>query len=87
MLVFDVSADAFLHHMVRNIVGCLVYVGKGKYPPDWLAEVLAGRERSLAAPTFAPDGLYLRRIQYEAKWGLPQIEDCEARTECSVQRF
>ena len=63
----------FLHHMVRNMVGCLVYVGKGKYPPAWLAEVLAGRERSLAAPTFAPDGLYLRRIQYEAKWGLPQM--------------
>lgn len=73
MLVFDVSADAFLHHMVRNIVGCLVYVGKGKYPPDWLAEVLASRQRSLAAPTFAPDGLYLRRIKYEAKWGLPQL--------------
>lgn len=75
MLVFDLSADAFLHHMVRNIIGCLVYVGKGKYQPDWLAEVLASRERSLAAPTFAPDGLYLRRIQYEAKWGLPQSED------------
>jgi tRNA pseudouridine38-40 synthase len=75
MLIFDVSADAFLHHMVRNMVGCLVYVGKGKYPPDWLAGVLASRERSLAAPTFAPDGLYLRRIQYEAKWGLPQSED------------
>jgi tRNA pseudouridine38-40 synthase len=75
MLIFDVSADAFLHHMVRNIVGCLVYVGKGKYPPAWLAEVLAGRERSFAAPTFAPDGLYLRRIQYEAKWGLPQMEN------------
>ncbi len=75
MLIFDVSADAFLHHMVRNMVGCLVYVGKGKYPPDWLADVLAGRERSLAAPTFAPDGLYLRRIKYEAKWGLPQIQD------------
>jgi tRNA pseudouridine38-40 synthase len=74
MLVFGVSADAFLHHMVRNIVGCLVYVGKGKYPPDWLAEVLAGRERSIAAPTFAPDGLYLRHIKYETKWGLPQIE-------------
>ncbi|MBI5625710.1 MAG: tRNA pseudouridine(38-40) synthase TruA [Nitrosomonadales bacterium] len=72
MLVFDLSADAFLHHMVRNIVGCLVYVGKGKYSPDWLAEILAGRERSLAAPTFSPDGLYLRRIKYEAKWGLPQ---------------
>ena len=75
MLIFDLSADAFLHHMVRNIVGCLVYVGKGKYPPDWLAEVLASRERSRAAPTFAPDGLYLRRIQYEGKWGLPQSED------------
>ncbi len=74
MLVFDVSADAFLHHMVRNIVGCLVYVGKGKYPPAWLGEVLAGRDRRLAAPTFAPDGLYLRHIQYEAKWGLPQLE-------------
>jgi tRNA pseudouridine38-40 synthase len=74
MLVFDLSADAFLHHMVRNIIGCLVYVGKGKYPPGWLAEVLAGCERSLAAPTFSPDGLYLRRIKYEAKWGLPQKE-------------
>jgi tRNA pseudouridine38-40 synthase len=75
MLIFDVSADAFLHHMVRNMVGCLVYVGKGKYPPDWLADVLDGRERSRAAPTFAPDGLYLRRIEYEAKWGLPQMEN------------
>jgi len=74
MLVFDFSADAFLHHMVRNIVGCLVYVGKGKYPPDWLSGVLASRERSLAAPTFAPDGLYLARIRYETKWGLPQQE-------------
>ncbi|OGT00861.1 MAG: tRNA pseudouridine(38-40) synthase TruA [Gallionellales bacterium RIFCSPLOWO2_12_FULL_59_22] len=75
MLVFDLDANAFLHHMVRNIVGCLVYVGKGKYPPGWLAEVLEGRERRLAAPTFAPDGLYLRRIQYEAKWNLPQMEN------------
>lgn len=75
MLVFDLNADAFLHHMVRNIVGCLAYVGKGKYPPEWLAEVLQSRERRLAAPTFAPDGLYLRHIQYEAKWGLPQVRD------------
>ncbi|HUV99767.1 MAG TPA: tRNA pseudouridine(38-40) synthase TruA [Gallionella sp.] len=75
MLIFDLSANAFLHHMVRNIVGCLVYVGKGKYPPAWLAEVLNGRERSLAAPTFAPDGLYLRHIVYDAKWGLPQAQD------------
>ena len=75
LLVFELSANAFLHHMVRNIVGCLVYVGKGKYPPHWLAEVLESRERRLAAPTFAPDGLYLRRIQYDAKWGLPQMEN------------
>jgi tRNA pseudouridine38-40 synthase len=75
ILVFDLSADAFLHHMVRNIIGCLVYVGKGKHPPSWLSEVLEGRERSLAAPTFAPDGLYLTRIRYEAKWGLPQEQD------------
>ena len=75
MLVFDVSASAFLHHMVRNLVGCLVYVGKGKYPPCWLEEVLLSRERRLAAPTFAPDGLYLRRIHYDAKWGLPQIQE------------
>ena len=75
MRVFDVSADAFLHHMVRNIVGCLVFVGKGKHPPGWLKDVLDSRERTSAAPTFAPDGLYLRRIQYETKWGLPQSED------------
>jgi len=81
MLIFDLNADAFLHHMVRNIIGCLVYVGKGKYSADWLTEVLGSRERSLAAPTFAPDGLYLRRIKYEAKWGLPQSEDRWQMTE------
>lgn len=74
MIVFELTANAFLHHMVRNIVGCLVYVGKGKHPPQWMKEVLAGRDRSLAAPTFAPDGLYLRHITYDAQWGLPQAE-------------
>ncbi len=73
LITLDLRADAFLHHMVRNIVGCLVYVGKGKHPPAWMREVLEGRERSKAAPTFAPDGLYLRHISYDAKWGLPQI--------------
>ncbi len=70
MIIFELTAGAFLHHMVRNIVGCLVYVGKGKYSPQWMQQVLQARERSLAAPTFAPDGLYLRRITYDAKWGL-----------------
>ncbi|MDP1638349.1 MAG: tRNA pseudouridine(38-40) synthase TruA [Candidatus Nitrotoga sp.] len=73
-IIFDLSANAFLHHMVRNIVGCLVYIGKGKHPPQWMREVLEGQERSLAAPTFAPDGLYLRRITYDAKWELPQLK-------------
>lgn len=75
MLIFDVSANAFLHHMVRNIIGCLVYVGKGKHNPDWITAVLQSRDRSIAAPTFAPDGLYLRRIRYEQKWDLPQSDD------------
>lgn len=70
MVIFDLSANAFLHHMVRNIVGSLVYIGKGKHPPQWLGEVLECRNRRLAAPTFAPDGLYLRHITYDAKWGL-----------------
>lgn len=71
LIVFDFTANAFLHHMVRNIVGCLVYVGKGKYPPQWLAELLAGRDRTRAAPTFAPDGLYFTGADYGPEWGLP----------------
>ena len=72
VLIFYLTADAFLQHMVRNIVGSLVYVGKGKHPPQWMGEVLESRNRNFAAPTFAPDGLYLLHIQYEAKWALPQ---------------
>ncbi|HEY3075871.1 MAG TPA: tRNA pseudouridine(38-40) synthase TruA [Burkholderiales bacterium] len=69
---FVIRANAFLHHMVRNIVGSLIYVGNGKQPPGWIAELLASRERTKAAPTFAPEGLYLERIEYDMKWGLPQ---------------
>lgn len=71
-IVFDLAANAFLHHMVRNIVGALVYVGKGKYPPQWCAQLLQQRDRRLAAPTFAADGLYLSGVEYDAKWGLPE---------------
>lgn len=74
LLVFDFSANAFLHHQVRNLVGCLVYVGKGKHPPVWVQDLLASRKRTLAAPTFMPDGLYLRSIRYAAHWGLPQTQ-------------
>jgi tRNA pseudouridine38-40 synthase len=68
---FVLRANAFLHHMVRNIVGTLVYVGKGKHPPSWAREVLASRKRGEAAPTFGPEGLYLEAIEYDARWGLP----------------
>lgn len=71
---FSLEANAFLHHMVRNIVGCLVYVGKGKYSPTWMAEVLAGRDRAKAAPTFGPHGLYLTGIDYDPRWQLPSFE-------------
>ena len=70
-LLFDFTANAFLHHMVRNIVGSLVYVGKGERPPHWLAELIAARDRRLAAPTFAAAGLYLSEVGYDAHWGLP----------------
>jgi tRNA pseudouridine38-40 synthase len=68
---FIVRANAFLHHMVRNLVGTLVYVGKGKHPAQWVQELLRSKDRSKSAPTFGPQGLYLERIEYEAKWGLP----------------
>jgi tRNA pseudouridine38-40 synthase len=70
-IIFDFTANAFLHHMIRNLVGCLVYIGKGKHPPQWLAELIAARDRRLAAPTFAADGLYLSGVRYEPRWALP----------------
>jgi len=69
---FVIRANAFLHHMVRNIVGTLVYVGKGKHPATWVKDLLASKERSKAAPTFGPEGLYLEKVEYEAKWQLPK---------------
>jgi len=68
---FRFDADAFLHHMIRNIVGCLVAVGSGVRPVDWLADVLDKRDRSLAAATFAPDGLYFVGPYYDAVHGIP----------------
>jgi len=70
-LRFDFRADAFLQHMIRNIVGSLVHVGAGKQPPQWIAELLAARDRTRAAPTFAPDGLYFTGADYDPRWALP----------------
>lgn len=70
LLVFDFEASAFLHHMVRNLVGALVYVGKGAHPPIWLGELLAGRDRARAAPTFEACGLYFAGVDYDPVWQL-----------------
>ena len=70
-VIFEARANAFLHHMVRNIVGSLVHVGKGAHPPEWLGAVLASRDRARAAPTFEAAGLYLSAVEYDAQWGLP----------------
>jgi tRNA pseudouridine38-40 synthase len=69
---FDFDGSAFLHHMVRNIMGCLVAVGNGRHPPGWLAEVLAARHREAAAPTFPADGLYFAGAYYDRVHGLPE---------------
>ncbi len=69
---FDFDADAFLHHMVRNLMGCLVAVGTGRRPPGWVAEVLAARCARAAAPTFAPDGLYFLGPYYDRRHALPE---------------
>jgi tRNA pseudouridine38-40 synthase len=73
VISFEITANAFLQHMVRNLVGSLVYVGKGRYPPEWLSALMHGRDRAQAAPTFDPAGLYLASVQYEEGWRLPDL--------------
>ncbi len=71
MIRFELHADAFLQHMVRNIVGALVYIGDSRQPSGWLAELLGSRDRTRGAPTFAAAGLYLTGIDYSVRWNLP----------------
>ena len=70
-LEFVLTANAFLHHMVRNVVGTLVQVGLGRRPWHWPAEVLASRDRRLAAATFSASGLYLAAVDYPVQFALP----------------
>ncbi|MDE2423698.1 MAG: tRNA pseudouridine(38-40) synthase TruA [Betaproteobacteria bacterium] len=71
LIQFVFRANAFLHHMVRNLVGSVVDVGQGRHESQWIKSVLEQKNRSFAAPTFAPQGLYLSKIEYDAKWQLP----------------
>ncbi|MCX7898028.1 MAG: tRNA pseudouridine(38-40) synthase TruA [Rhodocyclaceae bacterium] len=72
-VVIECTANAFLHHMMRNIVGALVYVGLGRRPRGWMRELLAMKDRRLAAPTYAAEGLYLLAVDYDPCWGLPLV--------------
>lgn len=71
LLVLDIKANAFLHHMVRNIVGTLLMVGEGKQPASWVQEVLAAKDRRIAAMTTPPTGLHLIGVDYPAEFALP----------------
>ena len=71
-VVVEVQANAFLHHMVRNIVGSLIVVGRGERPAGWIAELLEGRDRSVAGPTAPAAGLLVLGPRYPRQWALPQ---------------
>ncbi len=70
---FFFKADAVLHHMVRNMVGAPVAVGAGRHEPEWIARLLSSRDRTCAAPTFSPEGLYLKEVGYAPEWNLPVV--------------
>ncbi|CAM3703287.1 tRNA pseudouridine(38-40) synthase TruA [Bordetella sputigena] len=73
-LVFTLRANAFLHHMVRNIMGALLQIGQGRQAVPWMSGLLAARDRKLGAPTFMPDGLYLSAIEYAPDFGLDDLD-------------
>ena len=68
LLLLSFVGNAFLHHMIRNIVGTLLMAADGRRPVEWVGEVLASRDRRFAAPTFAPDGLYLDGARYDSRF-------------------
>lgn len=72
-IVIDIKANAFVHHMVRNIVGSLIIIGQGEQPVSWMAELLQARDRKLAAATAKPNGLYLVDVIYPEEFGIPQV--------------
>lgn len=74
LIVIEVQANAFLHHMVRNIVGVLMAVGNGEREPEWVAKVLAARNRCAASVTAPPYGLYLVGVEYPDQYKLPEVE-------------
>jgi tRNA pseudouridine38-40 synthase len=83
-LAIDVTANAFLHHMVRNIAGVLIAIGRGIEPVDWVSKLLVARERRVGGVTAAPEGLFLVGVRYPAEFGLPSESPIQ---ECLAQRL
>ncbi len=73
LVILEVEANAFLHHMVRNMAGVLMEIGAGRRPAGWAREVLEGRDRTLGGVTAPPDGLYLVGVRYPERYGLPAL--------------
>lgn len=71
LILIDITANAFLHHMVRNIAGVLMVIGEGKQTTEWALEVLQARDRTASAATAQPQGLYLVHVEYPAIYELP----------------
>ena len=72
LVVIEISANAYLHHMVRNIAGSLLMVGAGERPAGWIAETLAARDRTRAGITAPASGLYLWRVRYPKSLQVPE---------------
>ncbi len=81
--IFEFTANAFLQHQVRNMIGALVYIGKGAHSPSYMKELLHKRDRTLSPPTFSPNGLYLNGVGYDPKWGLP-INQADSQSNIQV---
>ncbi len=74
-IVFDIQANAFLQHMVRNITGALMEVGQGERDTDWINELIASKDRTQAGLTAAPDGLYMVGVEYPPDFSLPRCHE------------
>ena len=73
-IIFNFSANAFLQHQVRNMVGALIYVGNAKHTPEWIESLLKQKDRTLSPPTFSPNGLYLTGVDYDERFNLPNTQ-------------
>ena len=73
LIVMEIQATAFLHHMVRNITGSLLVIGQKERPVAWMLSILQGKDRTKAAATARPNGLYLVHVEYPEHFGLPKV--------------